>query len=205
MAVTNKTIIMNKTLSILGKKGNIIDGQQNHPNYNTLNSKFDTAVEKVLSDFDWCLNSAFDTLGLVTTKSANPKYDYEYDLPNNCLVAREIVASGGVEIPEEEIERRKVDVYCGADDKQVLGSDVESPTLRYSRKLTNYNDFPVYVIGPIAYWLAFESAKEITESDKDKQMALDVYNALRGEGKVVDTAQGIKSKEETSSFIEARG
>lgn len=87
-----KAKIFNIALKNLRISVGIQNANQDDKNTIILNEFYELAKEQVLKDFDWNFANSYRELSLTGNIPSNPKFLYEYDYPNDCLFAREIIS-----------------------------------------------------------------------------------------------------------------
>ena len=98
-----KAKIFNIVLKNLRVSTGIQNVNQGDKNSVVLNEFYDSAKEQVLKDFDWNFASAYRELTLTGNIPQNPKFLYEYDYPNDCVFARELIPYRDGSVVEFEI------------------------------------------------------------------------------------------------------
>lgn len=108
-----------------------------------------------LEDYEWSFNTKYIQLGLLANVT-HPKYTYVYQVPSDCLYARQILNELGV--VDSRIMWELFNSY--------IATDIEDAWLRYSQIVTNSNTFPKYFVEAVASQVAAELAPSIVQDKK---------------------------------------
>ena len=193
----SKVQIFNIVLRNLGVSISIQNIDQADVNTTTLKTFYDLALQQALKDFDWNFASTIRELSLTGNASDNPKYEYEYDYPNDCLAARELVNNAD--------EKTNFQVASNFTTKsRVINTNITPAYLRYTRRVDNEAEFTAEFIMAFSWYLAFLSALAITGSDSKRSEAFKIYNGMKLEGIVSNANEGYEDEPSEASWIEAR-
>ena len=189
-----KAKIFNMALKNLGVTIGVQNSEQNDRNTSVLNEFYETAKEKVLSDYDWSFASAYRTLSLTLGQSLNPRFLYEYDYPNNCAAIREIVS----ENPNERIE---FEVSSNENSQRVILTNKENARVRYTKLIEEETYLTPEFAFALSWYLAFLSAKAITGARVNTSDCYKIYVQMINEARAKDANEGyVKGVDECDWF-----
>lgn len=197
MASYTKAKIFNLTLKNLGVSVSVQSTTQTDRNTAVLNEYYDTAKEKTLADHDWGFASAYRSLTPTGGKCPNPKFNFEYDYPNNCVMVREIVTA-------EENKTIEFEPASNENGQRVLYTNEANATIRYTRLVQEESYFTPEFAMALSWYLAFLAAKAITGARTNTSDCLQIYRQMLLEGKTQDANEGYKESEDVCDWIEAR-
>ena len=173
---------------------------QTDRNTAVLGEFYDTAKEKTLTDHDWGFASAYRFLTPTGGICPNPKFSYEYDYPNNCVMIREIVTGD----TEENDKRIEFEVASNENGHRVVYTNQEAATVRYTRLVQEETFFTPEFAMALSWYLAFLAAKSITGARTNTSDCLQIYKQMLLEGKTTDANEGYKDEEDRCEWIDAR-
>lgn len=189
--------IYNLALWNLGVKTTLQSTTGTDPKVVALNLFYDVALEQTLKDNDWNFARAYKDLALSSTgKSENPFYQYEFDYPNDCLSAREIVSLD----PNTNID---FEVSSNTSMKQVINTNVPTAKLKYTRRVDKEAFFTPEFVMALGWYLAFLICDGIGFGNK-KENAMKIYVSLFNRAAVANACEGFENREQDASWIEAR-
>lgn len=192
-----KAKIFNITLKNLRVSVGIQSTKQTDKNTIVLNEFYDIAREQVLKDFDWNFANAYRELTLTGRIPQNPKFLYEYDYPNDCLFAREIIPYTDKEIVEFE-------VASDVTGQKVINADITPVVLRYTRSVDNETFFNTEFVTALCWYMAFLAAPSITGNRSLQQDCLAIYTRILAKAKAVNASEGYIKNQDTCSWLEER-
>lgn len=109
-----------------------------------------------LEAFEWSFNTAYTQLALLSGV-IHPQFDYVYQLPSDCVYARQLIDSGGnisSLVKWEQFGDR-------------IATNIEDAWLRYSKEITSSGSFPLYFVEAVAAQMASDLAPAIVQ-DKSR-------------------------------------
>jgi hypothetical protein len=194
-----KTGIANMALGFLGISTLIANLEtEKSKEAEVCNLFFDRAVDATLEDFPWPEAKTYAVPGLVEEQPTDD-WLYSYREPSDSVFVRRIVTVLGQEDPNPPPFEK------GSDDQGgLIYTDEATPTIEYTRRLTDPNRFSNLLGEAIAWRLAFMAAPSLAKSDKAQQRAGAGYEFLidKAEKKAGNERQG--RPEPDSDAIRAR-
>ncbi len=189
-----KAKIFNIVLKNLKISVSIQNANQNDKNTIVLNEFYDTAKAQVLKDFDWNFANAYRELSLTGEIPQNPKFLYEYDYPNDCLFAREIIPYADSDIVEFEIASNR-------QGNKVINTNLTPAVLRYTRLIENETFFTAEFVMALSWYLSFLAAPSLCGNRSIQSDCLSIYSTLLAKAKAINASEGyIKSKDNCDWF-----
>lgn len=190
-----KAKIFNITLKNLRVSIGIQNTNQTDKNTVVLNEFYESAKDQVLKDFDWNFANSYRELALTGNIPQNPKFLYEYDYPNDCLFARELISyTDNEDIIEFEIA-------SNSSGQKVINTNQTPVVLRYTKCVDNETFFSTEFVTALCWYLAFLSAPAITGNRNIQNDCLTVYTSMIGKAKSLNAAEGyIKTLDRCSWF-----
>lgn len=192
-----KSKIFNITLKNLRVSVGIQNTNQTDKNTVILNEFYDSAREQVLKDFDWNFANSYRELSLTGNIPANPKFLYEYDYPNDCLFAREIIPYTDKEIVEFEIA-------SSLQGQKVINTNLTPAILRYTKSVDNEIFFSTEFVMALCWYLAFLSAPAITGNRGIQSDCMNVYMNILAKAKAMNASEGFIKNYDGCSWIDER-
>jgi len=190
----SKVQIYNLALVNLGVSAMIQNTAQGGVECDTLNIYYNIALEQVLKDYDWGFAKTYASLTPTGNTCLNPKYQYEYDYPNKCLSAREV-------LPGEKIEFEIASAESG---QIVINTNISPATLRYTRMIDSETFLTSEFVTALSWFLAFLTAETITGSTGKREKALAIYQGLIQKAMAINATEGYEEIEEEADWLEAR-
>lgn len=225
MAKYTKAKIFNMALKNLGVSVGVQGANQGDRNTVILNEFYETAKEKTLADHDWGFASAFRELTPTGNISQHPKYQYEYDYPNNCLFVREVylfdkdryrntqdeeisflnmmsIHHSGED--SELLKRQNFDT--GSDDlgNRIIYTNAQPAVARFTRLVNEETYFTPEFAMALSWYLAFLAAPSVTGARVKTADCLQIYKQMLKEGKTADANEGFNEEETECDWIKAR-
>lgn len=192
-----KAKIFNITLKNLRVSVGIQNSNQSDKNTVVLNDFYDIAREQVLKDFDWNFANSYRELSLTGNIPQNPKFLYEYDYPNDCVFAREIIPYVNSEIVEFEIAANE-------DGQKVINTNQTPAILRYTKTVDNESFFSAEFVMALCWYLAFLAAPAITGNRAIQSDCLNVYTNILAKSKALNASEGYIKNDDGCSWLDAR-
>ena len=192
-----KSKIFNITLKNLRVSVGIQNSNQSDKNTVILNEFYDSAKEQVLKDFDWNFANSYRELALTGNIPQNPKFLYEYDYPNDCLFAREIIPYVNKDIVEFE-------VASNVTGQKVINTNITPAVLRYTKSVNNETFFSTEFVMALCWYLAFLAAPAITGNRSIQSDCLSVYTSILAKAKTINASEGYLKNDDSCSWLDIR-
>ena len=192
-----KAKLFNIALKNLRVSVSIQNANQTDKNTIILNEYYDSAKAQVLKDFDWNFANSYRELALTGNIPLNPKFLYEYDYPNDCVFAREIIPFVNNEIVEFEIA-------ANSSGQKVINSNTTPAVLRYTKMVDNETFFSTEFAMALCWYLAFLAAPAITGNRAIQSDCLNVYTNMLAKAKAINASEGYIKNEDSCSWFDAR-
>lgn len=198
MAIS-KTKIFNMALHELGVAAPISNADsQDDTRAIILRNFYETSRDEVLKAFDWNFAESYRVLSPVQEECLDPRFQYVYDYPNDCLSAREVFAQGG------NGDRLKFKPSSNALGRKILMATVSPIVLRYTRRVDNETFFdPEYAV-TLALYLAGQTGKTITGSQQKADDSMKRYWDKIRLSKIANASEGQEVDEDNSTYLDAR-
>lgn len=192
-----KAKIFNMVLKNLRVSTSIQNANQNDKNTVVLNEFYETARDQVLKDFDWNFANSYRELSLTGNIPQNPKFLYEYDYPNDCLFAREI-------IPYSENEIVEFEIAANVSGNKVINLNQVPAVLRYTKKVENETFYPTEFIMALSWYLAFLSAPSICGNRAIQSDCLSIYTNMLAKAKKINASEGYIKQDSACNWLDER-
>ncbi len=192
-----KVKIFNMVLKNLRVSISIQSANQNDKNTLVLNEFYDSAKEQVLKDFDWNFANGYRELSLTGNIPQNPKFLYEYDYPNDCLFAREIIPYVNKEIVEFEIASNE-------SGQKVINTNITPAILRYTKLVENEIYFSTEFTMALCWYLAFLCAPAICGNRAIQSDCLNVYTNMLAKAKSINASEGYMKTQDSCNWFDER-
>lgn len=192
-----KAKIFNLALKNLRVSVSIQNSNQSDKNTVILNEFYDIAREQVLKDFDWNFANSYRELSLTGNIPQNPKFLYEYDYPNDCGFAREIVPYVDKEIVEFEIA-------SNVQGQKVINTNQTPAILRYTKNVDNEIFFSTEFVMALCWYLAFLAAPSITGNRAIQSDCMSVYSSIIAKSKTMNASEGYLKQDNGCSWLDVR-
>ena len=192
-----KAKIFNMVLKNLRVSVNIQSANQTDKNTIVLSEFYDSAREQVLKDFDWNFANSYRELSLTGSIPQNPKFLYEYDYPNDCLFAREIMPYVDKEIVEFEIA-------SNAKGNKVINTNITPAVLRYTKSIENETYFSTEFTMALCWYLSFLAAPAITGNRAIQSDCLSIYTNMLAKAKTLNASEGFVKTADVCSWFDER-
>ncbi len=192
-----KAKIFNLTLKNLRVSVGIQGANLSEKNTVILNEFYDSAREQVLKDFDWNFANSYRELSLTGNIPQNPKFLYEYDYPNDCLFAREIIPYANKKMVEFE-------VAASITGQKVINTNITPVVLRYTKSVENEAFFSTEFVMALCWYLAFLAAPAITGNRSIQNDCFNIYNNMLVKSKTINASEGYIKNDNSCSWLDAR-
>ena len=198
MAIS-KTKIFNMALNELGVSAPIANADaQDDTRAIILRNFFETSRDEVLKAFDWNFAEKYRVLTPTSDECLDPRYQYVYDYPNDCLNAREVFAQGG------NGDRLKFKPSSNTSGRKVILATISPIVLRYTRRIDNETFFDSEFAAALALYLAGQTGKTITGSQQKADDALKKYWDKVRLSRISNASEGQEVNEDNTTYIDAR-
>lgn len=167
--------ICNIALSRLGNSRTINSLQEQSKEAGLCDLHYDSALEEVLSDFDW--NFATKRVALADTGNAPQDWQFAYRYPTDCLRITAIMVPGMRNPPE----RMRIQYQVGSDSDgtgRLIYTDQPEAWLQYVGKVTDPNMFDALFRSALAWKLASEIGMPLASAPNLVQNALTMYSQI---------------------------
>ncbi len=192
-----KAKIFNMVLKNLRVSVSLQNGNQNDKNTVILNEFYDSAKEQVLKDFDWNFANSYKELALTGYIPQNPKFLYEFDYPNDCVFARELISYNSNEIIEFEVSSN-----CMGN--KVINTNVTPAVLRYTRLIDNEIYFTSEFTMALCWYLAFLCAPSVCGNRSIQSDCMNVYTNMLAKAKALNASEGFIKNNDSCSWYDVR-
>ena len=192
-----KAKIFNMTLKNLRVSVSIQNSNQTDKNTLILNEFYDVAREQVLKDFDWNFANSYRELSLTGNIPQNPKFLYEYDYPNDCLFAREIIPYVSSDLVEFE-------VASNSTGQKVINTNQTPAILRYTKSVDNETFFSTEFVMALSWYLSFLAAPAITGNRAIQSDCMNVYTHILAKSKAMNASEGYIQNDNGCSWLDVR-
>ncbi len=192
-----KAKIFNIALKNLRVSVGIQNAAQTDKNTVVLNEFYESALEQVLKDYDWNFANSYRELALTGNIPKNPKFLYEYDYPNDCVFAREIVPYTDSDVVEFEVATNQ-------SGQKVINTNIAPATLRYTKLIDNEIFFSSDFVMALCWYLSFLSAPAITGNRSIQSDCLNVYTNMLAKAKVLNASEGYIKTQDKCNWIDER-
>ena len=199
----SKTRIFNMALNELGVTAPISNADaQDDTRAILLRNFYDNARDEVLKSFDWNFAEKYRTLTPTTDSCPDPRFNYVYDVPNDCLNAREVFAAEGC--CSFNGKRLKFKPSSNQQGQKTLLTTASQITLRYTRRVEKESYFdPEFTIA-LAMYLAGLTGKAITGSQQKADEAMKRYWDKVRLGQISNASEGQEVDEDKSTYLDFR-
>lgn len=134
-----------------------------------------------LEDHEWTFNTKYIQLAQLATV-VHPVFSYVYQIPSDCLYARQILDSSG-----RINSRTKWEVFSNH-----IATDVEGAWLRYSEEVVVTGRYPYYFVEAIATQIAAELAPAIVQDKTRYDKLVAIASARLAVAKEKDASLGVE-------------
>lgn len=198
MAIS-KTRIFNMALHELGVSAPISNADtQDDTRAIILRNFYDNARDEVLKAFDWNFAEKFRNLTPTTDECLDPRFQYVYDLPNDCLCAREVYIKNG------DGKKKKFKISANEDGLKVILTNHKGIILKYTRRITNEAFFDAEFANALALYLASLAGQTITGSAEKVNNALKKYYDKIRLAQISNAQEGQEVDSDDTTYLDAR-
>lgn len=163
-----------------------------------LRNFYENARDEVLKAFDWNFAEKYRTLTPTSDECLDPRFQYVYDCPNDCLNAREIYVAEG------NGEKKKFRLSANEAGQKILLTTVSPIVLRYTRRVEQETFFSPEFAAALALYLAGEAGKAITGSEQKANSAMRSYWDKVRLAQISNASEGQEVDEDKSTYLDAR-
>ena len=192
-----KAKIFNITLKNLRVSVSVQNSNQTDKNTVVLNEFYEVAREQVLKDFDWNFANSYRELSLTGNIPQNPKFLYEYDYPNDCVFAREIIPYVSCDLVEFEIASNSTG-------QKVINTNQTPAILRYTKSVDNETFFSTEFVMALSWYLSFLAAPAVTGNRAIQSDCMNVYTHIIAKSKAMNASEGYIQNDNGCSWLDAR-
>lgn len=159
--MATQTEICNLSLSHLGSGKEISNLDTDSSEEGSVCRRFfETAKDKVLSDFNWSFATKFRAIALVE-EDPTDEWDFSYRVPTDCLKVRRILSGQRTDTRDSRIPYK-----IGRDDTGLLlFTDFEDAEIEFTMRQDDPAFYPANFTMALSYYLAFLIAPRITAGD----------------------------------------
>lgn len=125
-----------------------------------LSENYDIALEQALKCNDWDFARRYVELSLTGNISTNPNFLYEYEYPNDCLFAREILRL------DDNVDAN-FEITLNYQGKKVINTNITPAVLRYTKFVNDESYFNSEFVLKVVKHLS-DIAFQISEDIKNK-------------------------------------
>lgn len=198
MAIS-KTRIFNMAINELGISAPISNADaQDDTRAIILRNYYETARNEVLKSFDWNFAETYRILTPNGEESLDPRFQYVYDYPNDCLNARELLQQNG------DNKKKKFKPSSNLKGQKVLLANVSPAILRYTRRVEQEAFFDDEFALALALYLAGLTGKTITGSQQKADSAMKRYWDKVRLGEISNASEGLEVDEDDSTYLDER-
>lgn len=163
-----------------------------------LRNFYNTARDEVLKSFDWNFAEKYRELTPLAEKSLNPKYEFMFDVPNDCLCARDIYEDNSLGLT------KKFKLSANEAGQKVILTNVSPCILRYTRRVVDENLFDAEFAIALSLYLAAMTAQTITGVQAKGESALKKYWDKIRLGEISNAQEGSDIDEDDSTYLDMR-
>ena len=165
------------------------------------NLLYEPARDSMLREHPW--NFATKYVAPATLTGTVPgRWDFMYAYPSDCVRVLEIMipvdaAPGTTEIPFE--------VGINEDDAKVIMTDQDEATIKYSKRVTDPNQFDPQFVTALSYRLAAELAVILTDDPRIQSNMETLYRNVVLSTWETDSNEGLADPAQTVDWLDVRG
>ena len=195
----SKTRIFNMALNELGVSAPINNADaQDDTRAVILRNFYENARDEVLKAFDWNFAEKYRILTPVADECLDPRFQYVYDCPNDCLSAREVFEREG------NGERKKFKLSSNEAGQKIILTSISPLVLRYTRRVEQETFFTPEFAAALALYLASQAGTAITGSDGKANDALKKYWDKVRLGHISNASEGQEVDEDKRTYLDER-
>lgn len=193
--MASKMDIGNQVLGLLGVTQQIADlDNPTNDAERQLNLWWDDSVKEILERHDW--KFARGAVALASTTAPSEEYDYAYQLPSDCLVARylwDTDAKKRIAECEYEVSGRTI---C---------TDLETAYLIYTKNNAVVGNYPSFFIKALRYLLAGYMASKFSDRSSKSEDMFEKYEKAILKAIEIDCSQNNYPETGSDSWLSAGG
>jgi hypothetical protein len=167
------------------------------------------ARDEALASYDWNFASTTASLALLDDSvNDHPNWPYAFALPNDCVVARELVLPNGSTIPLDSGNEAEWELAQTDANAPVLFCAYEEVSLRFTKRLTNPLRYPPKLVTALGYLMGSYLAGPVIKGKAGMQTSVGMrqyWDKFSAEAAVVDANQRRHRARHTPSSVRARG
>lgn len=191
---TSLTEVANAALGYLGITSKIGDLEtENSPEARAVNTYIAIAIDETLSEWPWPFATRFSEIQVVE-ENPTPDWGYSYRYPSNCVMVRRIVPPGLAFEPR--MFRLPFRISADDDGKLILTNEYD-PTIEYTARVNDVQQWPPDFCNCIAMKLAFYISAELTGGDPNRlgNKALEMYllSVSKAQARAANEEQSVES------------
>ena len=203
----SKTDVANLALGYLGSSQVITDLDTDNFNYTKIFRRFlQTSLNTFLESHPWKIASKNAALALIS-EDPNSGYAFEYSVPADCLVVRQVAAQDSFirEYEQYENDKRHFEERLSGSG-MTIHTDQDQAWIEYTKQLSLDGYFPEYFGRGLAAQLAMDTANQIIGNNfaKVKQTLMPQLMEIQENAIAVDVSRSPRKKDPDSPFISAR-
>ena len=180
--------VANIALSHMGQK-HISSLDESNESARVLNARFDDVRDSVLRAAPWNFAEARASLPKLAAAPAWG-YDNQYQLPTDCLFAREIE------------DGEELNLVWKVEGRKILTDEGAPLNILYTARIEDPNEWDVLFIAALGARLAFETAEQITKSAGLKKVLWDTYIRVYVEATGIDGQEGTPAQSPNDPFLD---
>lgn len=163
------------------------------------NQYYEFARDSVLRAHDWNFSTKVEALAEIADEEILG-WDYVYQRPTNCLYIRKIYNESTIDspIPTEYEE------YKTSTNQRGIACDIEEAYCKYTRKVTDPNDFDPSFIEAISFKLAALMAKPLTGDLSLAKKMEDAYSLSISDAKRLNASERKIQPTQYNSYVDER-
>lgn len=195
----SKTKIFNMALNELGITAPIANADaQDDSRAIILRNFYETARDEVLKAFDWNFAEKYRILTPTNDTCLDPRFQFVYDFPNDCLAARVIYEQGGNGL------KMKFKLSANENGQKVILANISPAILRYTRRVENDTLFDPEFANALALYLAGLTGQAVTGSSDKANSAMKKYWDKVRLGQISNAQEGQEVDEDNSTYLDVR-
>lgn len=202
-----KQDIANLALGHLGVSHRVMDLEtENTQQARIIRSHFRTALDTMLSRYEWGFATQFQALAL-QEESPVAAYKYAYALPADCAVPRVVAEDGHFPLVRQyEREKSKFRHVFNGSGQQIIYTNVPRAHLEYTTRLSEEIAFPPHFARGLSHLLALDIAPSLITNNfpKIKDSLIGTSRVEVSEAIAIDLSMEPQLEDSPTPFISAR-
>lgn len=199
MALTISEVkIANMALSNIGTRSTIESLDEDSPEAQQCKLHFDYARAVALSDYDWSFARKRQALAAHSEAPPEDIWDYRYQYPSDCLVARKIENPLG-----DDADAVPFEVEMESDSKSIL-TDEEDAVLVYTFNQETPDFFTPYFVRTLSFMLAHLIAYPLTGKQSLQSDMLNTYRFFIAHAEASDANEKVAKPPRDAEWIRDR-